>query len=63
MAQTHRQTHRHGDSMTNLAQWGRVGEKFKQNVEQVKYKNYKRFGEKKRALDRLLHGQMKLDIR
>ena len=30
MAQTHRQTdrqtHRHGDSMTNSAQWGRVGE-------------------------------------
>ena len=23
---THRQTHGHGDSMTNLAQWGRVGE-------------------------------------
>ena len=27
MAQTHRQTDGHGDSMTNSAQWGRVGEK------------------------------------
>ena len=26
MAQTDRQTHEHGDSMTNSAQWGRVGE-------------------------------------
>ena len=25
-AQTDRQTHGHGDSMTNSAQWGRVGE-------------------------------------
>ena len=24
--QTDRQTHKHGDSMTNLASWGRVGE-------------------------------------
>ena len=24
---TDRQTHGHGDSMTNLAQWGQVGEK------------------------------------
>ena len=28
MAQTHRQTDRHGDSMTNSAQWGRVGENY-----------------------------------
>ena len=27
MAQTDKQTHGHGDSMTNSAQWGRVGEK------------------------------------
>ena len=26
MAQTHTHTYRHGDSMTNSAQWGRVGE-------------------------------------
>ena len=26
MAQTDTQTHGHGDSMTNSAQWGRVGE-------------------------------------
>ena len=26
MAQTHRHTHGHGDSMTHSAQWGRVGE-------------------------------------
>ena len=26
MAQTHRHTDGHGDSMTNSAQWGRVGE-------------------------------------
>ena len=39
MAQTHTQTHTHtnghGDSMTNSAQWGRVGEK------QKKYKHLK----------------------
>ena len=26
MAQTHRHNHGHGDSVTNSAQWGRVGE-------------------------------------
>ena len=26
--QTDRQTHGHGDSMTNSAQWGRVGESY-----------------------------------
>ena len=26
MAQTHKQINGHGDSMTNSAQWGRVGE-------------------------------------
>ena len=29
MAHTDRQTHGHGDSMTNSAQWGRVGEEEK----------------------------------
>ena len=28
MAQTDTPTHGHGDSMTNLAQWGRVGENY-----------------------------------
>ena len=38
MAQTFRQTHGHGDSMTNLAQWGRVGEnaqKYKGSIVKV----------------------------
>ena len=29
--QTDRHTHGHGDSMTNSAQWGRVGENRKEN--------------------------------
>ena len=32
MAQTYRHNHGHGDSMTNSAQWGRVGEKKKRKI-------------------------------
>ena len=54
MAQNHRQNHRHtdghGDSMTNSAQWGRVGEKLSEILSPMT-----------RALARMINCQIESD--